>query len=260
MKKYKTSNEQKKPEKNIISGKNAIITRLESGDSINQIWLSDGLRRDPKLQKLMDLASNQNVKYIFADRRKLDELSDGINHQGVVADIPPFNYAQWETLKGAINIKSTPSLILVLDSLEDPHNVGAIIRTAVAAGVNAVILAKHRAVQITDAVVRASAGNAVNIPIVRVTNISNFIREIKEEGFWIYGLAGEGKINYSSLNYPDKVVVVTGNEGKGLSSLVKKLCDELVSIPMKNSVESLNASVSTALMLYKVQENRKIFT
>lgn len=244
---------------NIISGKNSVIARLETGESINRIWLAEGLRRDDRLQKLMDLASKQKVKYIFVNRRRLDEICGGDMHQGVAAETPPFNYADWHRIKEALAKKTGSRLILVLDSIEDPHNVGAIIRSAVAAGADVVVLPKHRAAQITDSVVRASAGNIEKIPIVVTTNITSFLKELKEDGFWVYGLAGEGKVHYGEINYPNKVALVTGNEGKGLGTLIKKNCDELVKIPMKNDVESLNASVSTALMLYKIQELRKEF-
>jgi len=245
--------------RDLLSGKNAVISRMESGGSINQIWLSDTLRRDSRLQTILDLAARMKVKYQFVARRVLDELTGDEDHQGVVADIPPYAYLEFETLLTTFAGRGTGSLLIAMDGIEDPHNAGAIIRSAVAAGADAVIMPKHRNVQLTQTVSRASAGAIERISVAKTVNLSQALSALKEAGFWIYGLAGEeDSEDWNSQTFPEKTVLVVGNEGKGLGPLVRKHCDVLLKIPMRNGTESLNASVSAALMMYKIQEKRGI--
>ncbi len=243
----------------VISGKNAILSRLESGHSINRIWLSETLRRDKRLQRVLDLADSNRVRYSFCARPKLDELAGGTQHQGMVAEIPPFEYADEDVFLVGLARRKEPSLLVIADGIEDPHNLGAIIRSAAAAGAQGVIIPRHRTALVNQSVFRASAGTVELIPVVRVTNISQHIRTLKDRGFWIYGLDAASKQNWDTQDYAEKAALVIGAEGKGLSPLIQKNCDALVRIPMAGGVESLNASVSAALMMYKIQEKRSLF-
>ena len=193
---------------------------------------------------------NEKLPLKVVEKKELDRLSNG-KHQGIIIDMEDYQYTPIADL-----FKEDISFILILDHLEDPHNLGAMIRTAVAAGVDAIIMPSDRQVGVNATVLKASAGTLYDTKVVQVVNLNHTIELLKKDGFWFYGAAMNGE-DYRKVDYASKVALVIGNEGKGLSKLITKNCDFLISIPMKNNVESLNASVACSLLLYEVVRNRK---
>ena len=181
----------------------------------------------------------------------MDNLANGV-HQGIILDIDDYKYSDLNSI-----LKNNPNFIVILDHLEDPHNLGAIIRTCEAAGVDSIIMPKDRQVQVNATVMKTSAGTLSNVKIATVSNLVNTIKKLKEEGFWIVGTALENSVDYRKVDYNSKIALVIGNEGKGMSRLVTEACDYLVTIPMFGDVNSLNASVASGIMIYEVVRNRK---
>ncbi len=191
--------------------------------------------------KEIELVKHLNAPIVYLDKYKLDELVDG-NHQGIVLEVEDFQYKNINELTG--------DKIVILDHLEDPHNLGAIIRTCEATGINNIILPKDRSVAVTGTVMKTSVGTLENMKIARVSNLVNTIKDLKNKGYWVIGTDMEGT-NYKEIDYTGKIVIVIGNEGKGMSRLIKENCDFIASIPMKGDINSLNASVATALILFE---------
>ncbi|MCM1371307.1 MAG: 23S rRNA (guanosine(2251)-2'-O)-methyltransferase RlmB [Clostridium sp.] len=199
-------------------------------------------------KEIIDKLKSKNVKIDYLEKYELDKIVDS-EHQGVILKIDDYNYYDID------NIIKDNALIIILDHIMDPHNFGAIIRTAEAAGVDGIIIPKDRSVSVNSTVVKVSAGAIWNTKIVRVTNISNTIEYMKKKGFWIVGTDMLG-INYTQIDYKGNIVLVIGNEGDGISKLVKEKCDFIASIPMKGKINSLNASVSTGIMIYEAMRQR----
>lgn len=238
----------------IIIGRNPVIEALKSGRMIHKIFISDQLnvnarREINRLNKKVDAVVHQVPKH------KLNQLSRG-NHQGIVAFVAPYKYAQLDDLFTIAKERNEDPFFIILDELEDPHNLGSILRTADATGAHGVIIPKRRAVGLTEIVAKTSAGAIEYVPVVRVTNIARTIEHLKEKGLWIVGTAGEAKEDYRSLDLTMPLAIVIGNEGKGMSRLVKEKCDWLVKLPMVGHVSSLNASVACSLLLYEVYRKR----
>jgi 23S rRNA (guanosine2251-2'-O)-methyltransferase len=206
-----------------------------------------------RLQEVIDLARTSGTPVRFEDRGALDRLAGAKSHQGVVALGAEKKYAELE------DVSATGELLVVLDRVEDPHNLGAIIRTAHAAGANAVIIAERRAAGLTETVGKAAAGALEHLPVVQVVNISQTLRSLKDEGYFIYGLDERGEQTHDEVDWPAKTVIVMGAEGKGLHEMVKKNCDALVRIPMAGQIASLNVSVATGIVLFawRSRRNRK---
>jgi len=202
------------------------------------------------LQEVIDLARTTGTPLRFEDRGALDRLAGVKSHQGVVALGAEKKYAQLEEIAPAAE------LLVVLDGVEDPHNLGAIVRTAHAAGANAVIIAERRAAGLTETVAKAAAGALEHIPVVQVVNINQTLRELRDEGYFIYGLDEKGDLTYNAVNWPERTVIVMGAEGKGLHDLVKRNCDALVRIPMAGKIASLNVSVATGIVLFAWRSRR----
>ena len=184
-----------------------------------------------------------------------DKPGDGLRHQGVIAYISAFKYTSVEGLLGAAEERGEPPFILVLDGIEDPHNLGAILRSAEGAGAHGVVIPKRHSASVTDTVVKVSAGAALHIPVARVSNLSATLDELKDKGLWIYGLDMTGD-NYSSADFSESAALVIGGEGKGLGRLIKEKCDMLVSIPMKGKISSLNASNAAAIVMFEISRRR----
>lgn len=225
----------------IISGRNSVTEALKAGQTINKIVL---LKTGRGFEKLVSLAKEQGVRIEFADRRIIDKIS--ANNQGVVAYTTDFVYSEVEDLLDGDN-----SFIVILDEIEDPHNFGAIIRSSECAGVTGIIIPNRKSVPVNDTVVKTSAGAISNVKIAKVNNINQTIESLKEKNIWVYGLEIGGK-QIDSISLKKPLVIVIGSEGRGISHLTKQKCDEIVSLPLKGKVNSLNASVACGIALYEI--------
>ena len=238
----------------IIYGRNPIREALRLGRSLNRILIADGVsRRD--VSDILDLARERGVVFQFTDRRQLDRLTDG-RHQGIVATVAGEQYAELaDIMASARRTESAPFLVL-LDGIQDPHNLGAIIRTADAVRVDGVVIPRRNAAGLTAAAVKASAGTSAHVPVARVANMNNAMQTLREAGVWLMGLAPDGPSVFDSVDYTVPVALVIGGEDQGLRPLVRRNCDEVVRLPIAGHIDSLNASVSAALVLYEVFRQR----
>ncbi|MFS8630769.1 MAG: 23S rRNA (guanosine(2251)-2'-O)-methyltransferase RlmB [Bacillales bacterium] len=237
-----------------VIGKNPVMEALKSEREINKIFVAEGSQKG-QMQQIINLAKKRNVLVQYVPKKKLDKMADG-NHQGVVAQVAAYKYAELDDLFLAAEKKNEAPFFLLLDEIEDPHNLGSIIRTADAAGVHGIIIPKRRAVGLTAAVAKASTGAIEYVPVVRVTNMARTIDELKERGVWIAGTDANAKEDYRNLDGTMPLGLVIGSEGKGMSRLVREKCDFLIKLPMKGHVTSLNASVAAALLIYEVFRKR----
>lgn len=228
-----------------VFGMHATLEAIQQGRG-NKLFIQDSLKGE-KVQQLKDLATAQHLPIKWVPKAKLDSLSNQAVHQGVVLTITPYEYLSLAQLLD--QTKENP-FFLILDSLEDPHNFGSILRTADATGVDGVIIPKHRAVGITPIVVKTSTGAVEHVPIARVTNLQQTISQLKEQGFWIFGTDMQG-VNYREWNASGSVALIIGNEGKGMATGLKKEVDQMLTIPMTGHVQSLNASVAASLLMYE---------
>ncbi|AXI11059.1 23S rRNA (guanosine(2251)-2'-O)-methyltransferase RlmB [Oceanobacillus zhaokaii] len=241
-------------EQEIIIGKNPVMEALRSGRSVNKVLVLEHLNAQT-MGKLHQLVKEAGTIVQKVPKSKLDQLSDG-NHQGVIAYVASYEYASLDDLFRNAEEKSEDPFFIILDELEDPHNLGSILRTADATGVHGVIIPKRRSVGLTATVAKTAAGAIEHIPVTRVTNIANTIDELKERNIWVVGTEAEATEDYRRLDGTLPIALVIGNEGKGISRLVRKKCDWTVSLPMKGEVSSLNASVACSLLLYEVYRKR----
>jgi 23S rRNA (guanosine2251-2'-O)-methyltransferase len=210
----------------------------------------------PSLQSILDLAAEKNVPVTVVPEKILDQMARGGLHQNVVAIVKGTPYADIEGILSRWRTQETKAIFLILDGIQDPQNFGALVRTALGCGVHGMIIPKDRAVGITPAVVKTSAGATAHLPIARVVNIANTVDALKKEGLWVYGAAGEASELIYDIDLNIDLAIVIGAEGKGIRPLVKKKCDRLFSIPMKGPVSSFNASVSAGMILYEVMRQR----
>lgn len=233
-----------------IYGKNTVLTRLNEGMPIEKLFLLE----QNKWMDVLDLARKASIEVVMCSRSKLDALANG-NHQGIVAQIREYKTYSIEEILSSIEKGKTP-LLVMCDGLEDPHNLGAILRTADAVGVDGVIIGKHRSVSLTPTVAKVSTGAIDTVKVAQVTNLTQTLKELKKAGFWICGADIEKASDYRMANLTAPLVLVVGSEGFGLSRLVKEQCDFTVKIPMVGKVSSLNASVATAVLLYEIFSQR----
>ncbi|SDD59423.1 23S rRNA (guanosine2251-2'-O)-methyltransferase [Terribacillus halophilus] len=237
-----------------IIGKNPVTEALRSGRSINKIMVSEHLQ--PKTwQSIQELAKTHGTIVQKVPKRKLDQLIEG-NHQGIVASVAAYEYSTVDDLFHVAEERGEEPFFIILDEMEDPHNLGSILRTADAVGAHGVIIPKRRSVSLTATVAKTSAGAIEYIPVARVTNLAKTIDQLKERNVWIAGTAAEGAIDYRRLDAVGAIALVIGNEGKGISRLVREKCDWTVSLPMQGKVTSLNASVAASLLMYEVNRQR----
>lgn len=239
----------------IVEGRNAVIELLNSERDINKIFVQNG-EKHGSINKIIAIAKENKVVVTEIEKSKLDYMSKTKNHQGVIAVVPPFNYCEVEDILDYAKSKNEDVFILILDGIEDPHNLGSIIRTAETAGVHGIIIPKRRAVSVNSTVNKTSAGAVEHMNIARVTNISDTIEELKQAGLWICGTDVDTDKYYYNQDLTGPLGIVIGNEGKGICDKVKKNCDFLVKIPMKGKVKSLNAAVSTGIVLYESVKQR----
>ena len=251
----KQENKEEKRFDDQIEGRNSVLELLESGKDINKIYVTRG-ERHGSINKILGIAKERKIIVVEKDKRQMDEMAQEENYQGVIAIVPPFEYVEiQDILQEAIERKEDP-FILILDGIEDPHNLGSIIRTAETAGVHGIIIPKRRAVSVNSTVNKASAGAVEHMKIARVTNISDAIEELKQAGLWICGTDINSEKYYYNQDLTGPLGIVIGNEGKGIRAKVKKNCDFNVKIPMKGKVTSLNASVSTGIIVYESVKQR----
>lgn len=238
----------------LIIGKNPVIEALKSGRSINKVLLSERVNRQTQLD-IQKSAKQVGVIVQHVPKSRLDQLTKG-SHQGVVAFVASYDYATLEQLFQRAEQRNEMPFFLILDELEDPHNLGAILRTADATGVHGIIIPKRRSVGLTETVAKASAGAIEHIPVARVTNIARTIETLKERHIWVVGTGSEEAKDYRTLDGETALAIVIGNEGKGMSRLVAEKCDWTVSLPMVGKIPSLNASVASSLLMYEIYRKR----
>ncbi len=249
---YNTNDENLKSE--IVAGRNPVIAALSSSQrDIECVYLLSGSDAGKVAGKIVALAKEKGIPIKEAGQAKFDSLCPGLNHQGVAAVVSAYNYSSVEDILAADAEKD--SFIIICDGIEDPHNLGAIIRTAEASGASGVIIPKRRSAGLSPAVCKASAGAVEFVPVARTANIANTISELQKAGYWVFA-ADVGGINWRKADYKGKTVLVVGSEGRGVSRLVRERCDAVVSIPMYGKTNSLNASVAAALIMYEAASQK----
>lgn len=238
----------------IIAGRNPVMEAIKSGRAIESLLIAKG-ERSGSLIAIIAKAKKANIPIKDVDPKKLDFLAKEVNHQGIVAQCAVKEYSKLEDIFIIAKKRNESPFIIVLDRIEDPHNLGAIIRSAECAGAHGVIIPERRSAGLSYTVEKTSAGALEYIPVVRVKNISSTLEKLKEKGIWIYG-ADMGGENYKNVNFDGAAALVIGNEGKGISPLIAKQCDVIVSIPMKGRINSLNASVAAGVLMYEIASKR----
>lgn len=238
----------------MIAGKNPVLEALRSGREINKLWIAEGVKKSG-VQELMELAKERGVLIQFVPKQKIDKLAE--NHQGIVASVAAYNYAELDDLFKAAQTKNEDPFFIILDELEDPHNLGSIMRTADAIGAHGIIIPKRRAVGLTAVVAKASTGAIEHVPVVRVTNLAQTVDELKDRGVWIAGTDAKGSQDYRKMDATLPLALIIGSEGKGMSRLLKEKCDFLYHLPMIGHVTSLNASVAASILMYEVYRKRE---
>lgn len=238
----------------LIEGRNAVIEAFRSGKPVDRLYVLDGCQDGPVVTIKRE-AKKQDTIIKYVDKERLDQMSPTGKHQGVIAVTAAYEYSELEDIFALAEKKGEPPFIILLDNIEDPHNLGAIIRTANLAGAHGVIIPKNRAVGLTATVARTSAGAINYTPVVKVTNLSKTIEELKERGLWFVCADMDGELMYN-LNLTGPIGLVIGNEGEGVGRLVKEKCDFVASIPMKGDIDSLNASVAMGVLSFEIARQR----
>ena len=243
------------PAYGIIEGRNAVIEALRAGTNIDKIFIMKG-EVDTALGHIASTARSRGIVVADADKRKLDGMSRTHAHQGVIAVAAVREYVSIEDILQAAKDKGEPPLLVICDELSDPHNLGAVIRTAECAGAHGVVIPKRRSAGLTAVVAKTSAGAVSHIPVARVANLPSLLKELKKAGLWIFGSAADGTTPLYDADLKGPAAIVIGSEGEGMSRLVTENCDFLVSIPMKGKLNSLNASAAAAILLYEAVRQR----
>lgn len=239
-----------------VEGRNSVIELLKSGKDINKIFVQRG-EKHGSINEIIKLANKNKIIISEIDKSKLDRMSQTHNHQGVIAIVPPYEYCDVDEILEVAKEKNEDPFILILDEIEDPHNLGSIIRTAECSGVHGIIIPKRRSATVNSTVNKTSAGAAQYMKIARVNNLNETINYLKERNIWIYGTDAKGSAYYDEQDYKGGVGIVIGSEGFGMNRLVKENCDFLIKIPMKGQINSLNASVSAGIVMYEVMKQRR---
>lgn len=234
-----------------VVGRNPVLELLRSDKEIDKIYVLKGDLQG-SIKKIIGAAKDKNIIVQEVDKFKLDSMADGNVHQGVAALVTGFEYASVDDILEKAEKLNQKPLIIILDGIEDPHNLGAIVRTAECAGAHGVIIPKRRSARVNQTVYKSSAGAVEHMLIADVSNISNTIEDLKKKGLWVYGADMDGQDYYFNTKFDGSIALVIGNEGKGISRLVKEKCDFLVKIPMVGKISSLNASTSAAILIYEV--------
>ncbi|RLV54892.1 23S rRNA (guanosine(2251)-2'-O)-methyltransferase RlmB [Aeromicrobium phragmitis] len=240
-----------------VAGRNSVVELLRANVPVNGVYVAEGTERDERLREIFRLAAEQHIALLEVGRPELDRLTGGAVHQGIAAKLDAYEYAHPDDLLGRAEELGEPPLIVMLDGITDPRNLGAIVRSASGFGAHGVVIPERRAAQMTAAAWKTSAGAAARVPVARATNLTRQLKAYQEAGLMVVGLAADGDVELPALDLADgPLVVVIGSEGKGLSRLVSETCDQLVSIPMSSDLESLNAGVATGVALYAIARAR----
>jgi len=243
---------------NYIIGRNTVLQSLRSGKKVMQIMLNRKLKQDRKIMEIVDSARELSVPVMYVDAREIDRKASGEAHQGVLAFVPAYKYVEVNDIIRFAEDKNEMPFILMLDEIEDPHNLGSIIRTAVAAGVHGIIIPQRKQVDVNSTVMKVSTGAADNIMIAKVGNLVQTADKLKDKGLWTIGTHQHASADYSKQDYDFPLVLIIGNEGRGINRLLREKCDFLVHIPIvTNVIDSLNASVASAIIIFKILEKRK---
>ena len=238
-----------------VEGRNSVLELLNSERDINKLYVQKG-EKHGSINKIVAIAKEKRVVIVEMDKNKMDEMSETHNHQGVIALVPPFNYCKVEDILEYAKSRNEKVFVLILDGIEDVHNLGSIIRTAETAGVHGIIIPKRRAASVNATACKTSAGAVEYMKIARVNNLADTMKKLKEEGLWIIGTDMENATDYNKQDYTGDIAIVIGSEGFGMSKIVKDNCDFLVKIPMKGKITSLNASVSAGIVIYEALKQR----
>lgn len=251
--------EQEKEYQDQIEGRNAVIELLESGRDINKIFVQTG-EKHGSIHKILAMAKQKKILVSEIDKNKMNQMAQTENHQGVIAIVPPYAYVTVEDILEEARTRQEEPFIVILDGIEDVHNLGSIIWTAETAGVHGIIIPKRRAASVNSVVAKVSAGAIEYMKIARVNNLNETIKNLKEQGLWICGTDMNTKVEHDKQDYTGPIAIIIGSEGFGMSRLVKENCDFLVKIPMKGKITSLNASVSAGIVIYEAvkQRNKKL--
>lgn len=239
----------------LLGGKNPVVEALRSGRELNKIWIAEGLNKKG-IGEILSLAKEAKVIVQAVPKQKLDKLLD-MNHQGIIASVAAYKYAELDDLFAIAEEREEDPFFLILDELEDPHNLGSILRTADATGAHGVIIPRRRSVGLTAVVAKSSTGAIEHIPVVRVNNLAQTVDELKKKNVWIAGTDAAAKVDYRRMDATLPLGVIIGSEGKGMSRLLKEKCDFLYYLPMVGQVTSLNASVAASLLMYEVLRKRQ---
>ncbi|NJO43733.1 MAG: 23S rRNA (guanosine(2251)-2'-O)-methyltransferase RlmB [Cyanobacteria bacterium CRU_2_1] len=244
-------------ETDLLYGRHSVLAALESQRRLNRIWVTSRLRYDPRFHALLGQAKAMGAVIDEVDPRRLDQITQGANHQGIAAQVAPYDYLELADLIDRAKAVTEHPVIVAADGITDPHNLGAIIRTAEALGAQGLVIPQRRAVGITSTVAKVAAGALETLPVARVVNLGRALEELKGAGFWIYGTAATASQSVDRIGFSSSVVLVVGSEGEGLNLLTQRCCDALVSIPLQGSTPSLNASVAAGMVLYEVFRQRR---
>ena len=240
-----------------VEGRNAVLELLETDKDINKIFIAKG-ETHGSIKKIIAKAKEKRIVIVPKDRRSLNEMSKSNNHQGVIAIVPPFEYCEVEDILEEAKEKNEDPFIVILDGIEDPHNLGAILRTAETAGVHGVIIPKRRSAQVNSTVSKVSVGATNYVKVARVNNITDCILKLKEAGVWVCGTDGNTETLYYNQDLTGPIAIVIGSEGTGMGTKVKNNCDFIVKIPMLGKITSLNASVSAGIIIYEAVKQKSI--
>lgn len=232
----------------LIYGRNVALEVLKKKENIKKVFLQQNFED----KRILSLLEKNKITPIYLEKKEIDDLIDG-KHQGIILDIRDYQYKSLEDVS-----KDEDAVVVILDHIEDPHNLGAIIRTCEAAGIKDIIISKNRQVGVNATVMKTSAGALLNTNVIMVSNIASAINVLKKDGFWVVGTTlADDSLDYREVDYSGRIALVIGNEGKGISDIVSKACDYRVKIPMRGTINSLNASVASGIMIYEVIRNRK---
>ena len=240
----------------LIYGRHSVLAALENQHTLHKIWITPQLRYDPRFHTKLQEAKSMGAAIDEVDYQRLDRITNRGNHQGVVAQVSPYTYWDLDELVNMALSASDQPVLLAADSITDPHNLGAIVRTAEALGAQGLVIPQRRAVGITSTVLKVAAGSLESFPVARVVNLNQCLEQLKEAGFLVYGAAADASQPLHSVEFSGPIVLVVGSEGKGLSLLTQRRCDLLVSIPLSGRTPSLNVSVATGMVLYEIYRQR----
>ena len=239
----------------VLVGRNAVTEALKSGRGINKLWIASG-DREGSVSEIAALAKERGIVMQYVERAKIESVAGGHRHQGVLAYVAPVPYAELDDILKAAEAKGEAPFLVLLDELEDPHNLGALLRTADATGVHGILIPKRRSVSLNATVAKTSAGAVEYVPVARIGNIAQTLKKLKEKGFWVAGADMDGEKAYYEADLTGPLVLVVGSEGRGMSRLTKEACDFIVSMPMVGRINSLNASVAGSILMYESMRQR----